>query len=147
MNILTGQKLVKQKEFGKALSFFLDLKKNNIKDIRIFFYLGIIYFELNNFSQSIYFYNKFLKKEPNAVSALYNLAIVNQSIGKIEIAKKIYLKLILINGDKIRPYYGLFTLNPNYLTEKNFESILQIKKLQKISLYEEGIIDFMLSKK
>ena len=59
MNFLTGQKLVAQKEFGKALDIFLNLKDKN--DF-ILFYLGLIYFELNSFDKSIYYYSKFLKK-------------------------------------------------------------------------------------
>ena len=147
MNFLIGQKLIKQKEFGKALSIFLSLEKNNSQDIRIYFYLGIIYFELNKFNESIIYYKKFLKKEPNSVGALHNLAIVKQSIGKIDSAKNIYLKLIEIDKNKIRPYYGLFTLNPKYLNEEKFEDILKIKKNYKLSSYEDGIVNFILSKK
>jgi tetratricopeptide (TPR) repeat protein len=147
MNFLTGQKLVKQKQFGKALSFFLNLEKNENQDNRIYFYLGMIYFELNNFDKSIFYYNKFLKKEPDSISTLYNLATVKQIIGEVDSAKNIYLKLISLDKNKIRPYYGLFTLNENYLTNKNFEDISNIKNKQKISVYEEGIINFILSKK
>ena len=59
MNFSTGQNLVAQKEFGKALNVFLNL---NDKNDLINFYLGLIYFELNNFNKSVYYYNKFLKK-------------------------------------------------------------------------------------
>ena len=77
MNFLIGQKLVAQKEFGKALDIFLNLKdKNDLTS----FYLGLIYFELNNLNKSIYYYNKFLKKKPNSIVALYNLAFVNKAL-------------------------------------------------------------------
>ena len=125
--------------------FFLIFKNN--KDSKIYFYLGIINFELSNFSKSIFYYNKFLKENPNSISALHNLAIVKQSIGEIQSAKNIYLSLIKINKYKIRPYYGLFTLDENYLTEENFETILKINKNEKLNLYEKGIINFILSKK
>ncbi len=144
MNFSTGQKLIAQKEFGKALNVFLNLKDKN--DI-IYFYLGLIYFELNDFNKSIYYYNKFLKKKPNSIIALYNLAFVKQSIGQIEMAKNIYLKLIEIDQNKIRPYYGLYTLNPNYLDQNKFEIILDIKKNYNHSLFEQGIINYLLSKK
>jgi tetratricopeptide (TPR) repeat protein len=147
MNFLLGQKLVKQKEFGKALNIFLNLKKNQDKDIRIFFYLGIIYFELNDFNKSIFFYLKYLKKEPNSKNALLNLAIVKQSIGEIDEAKKIYLKLIDIDESKLKPYFGLLTLDENYLTDKDYININKIKKSQNLSLYEKGIVSFILSKK
>ncbi len=144
MNFIAGQKLVAQKEFGKALDIFINLKdENNL----ILFYLGLIYFELNNFNKSIYYYEKFLKKKPNSVVALYNLAFVKQSIGELEAAKNIYLKLIEIDKNKIRPFYGLFTLDPNYLDEYNFEKILEMKKNYSHSLFEEGIINYLLSKK
>ena len=43
MNFLEGQKLVKQKEYGKALNIFLNLQKSGIKNNMIYFYLGLIY--------------------------------------------------------------------------------------------------------
>ena len=147
MNFITGQKLLKEKEFGQALIIFLDLEKNHIQDPRIYFYLGVIYFELNDFKKSIDNYNKFLKKQPNSVNALINLAIVNQSIGALESARKIYLKLIHQDKYTIRPYYGLFLLNPKYITNKYLHNILKIKQNSKLNLYEEGILYFILSKK
>ena len=144
MSFLTGQKLVAQKEFGKALDIFLNLKdKNNL----ILFYLGLIYFELNSFNKSIYYYSKFLKKKPNSILALYNLAFVKQSIGELEASKNIYLKLIEIDKNKIRPFYGLFTLDPNFLNDYYFEKILKIQKNYSHTLFEEGIINYLLSKK
>ena len=53
MDIKIGQKFVKQKEFTKALDFFLkisDKKKNNST---VNFYLGLIYSELNDFKKSV----------------------------------------------------------------------------------------------
>jgi tetratricopeptide (TPR) repeat protein len=146
MNFSTGEKLISQKEFRKALDIFLELKKNNNKD-EILFYLGLIYFQLNNFDKSIFYYKKFLKKKPDSIIALYNFAFVKQSMGDIETAKNIYLKLIELDLNKIRPYYGLFTLNPKNLNDKDFETILNIKKNYTQSPFEKGIIDFLLSKK
>ena len=57
MNYLEGQKLVKQKEFGKALNIFLKLLENDKKNNNIYFYLGLIYSELNDFNKSIFYYN------------------------------------------------------------------------------------------
>ena len=147
MNFLAGQKLVKQKEFGKALDIFLNLKQSTTKDIRVFFYLGIIYFELNEFNKSIFFYEKYLKEKPNAENALYNLAIVRQSIGDLKIAKQIYLKLINLNNSSLRPYLGLLTLDENFLTEENYKNIYSIVKTRNLSIYDKGIINFILSKK
>ena len=147
MNFLDGQKLVSQKEFGKALDIFLNLKQSNNNNDKILFYLGLIYFELNDFNKSNYYYNEFLKKNPHSVSALYNLALLKQSMGEIQLAKNIYKKLIELNKNKIRPYYGLFTLNPNYLNKKEFDNILNIKNNFENSIFEQGIINYLLSKK
>ena len=143
MNFSTGQNLVAQKEFGKALNVFLNL---NDKNDFIYFYLGLIYFELNNFNKSVYYYNKFLKKKPNSAIGLYNFAYLKQSIGEIEEAKNIYLKLIRIDQNKIRPFYGLYTLDPNFLDKKKYKAIVDIKKNYNHSLFEQGIINFLLSK-
>jgi tetratricopeptide (TPR) repeat protein len=147
MNFLAGQKFVKQKEYGKALDFFLNLQENGIENKTIYFYLGLIYSELNNFNKSIYNYNKFLKINPNSQSALLNLAIAKQSIGEIVAAKDIYLKLIGLNGDAIGAYFGLLMLDINYLTDDHYAYIRQIEKSDKISLYEKGLINFILAKK
>ena len=68
-------------------------------------------------------------------------------MGEIKFAKDIYYKLIELDKNKIRPYYGLYTLNPNYLNEKEFEIILNIKNNFQNSIFEQGIIYYLLSKK
>ena len=113
----------------------------------ILFYLGLIYFELNNFGKSDYFYNKFLNKNPNSITALYNIASLKQSMGKIQAAQNIYYNLIEKDKNKVRPYYGLFTLNSNNLRENDFKAILKIKNNFENSIFEKGIINYLLSKK
>ncbi len=147
MKFITGQKLVAEKEYGKALKLFLNLKASNPNNDEILFYLGLIYFELNNFDKSDYFYNKFLKKNPNSITALYNIASLKQSMGKIQAAQNIYYNLIEKDKNKVRPYYGLFTLNSNNLRENDFKAILKIKNNFENSIFEKGIINYLLSKK
>ena len=147
MELLLGQKLLAQKEYSKALNIFLNLKASDPSNNEILFYLGLIYFELNNFDKSIYYYNNFLEKNPNSIKALYNIAFLKQSIGEIESAKAIYNKLIEKDKNKVRPYYGLFTLNSNNLNDKEFENILKLKNNFEHSIFEKGIINYLLSKK
>ena len=90
MNISLGQKLIREKKFKKAENIFLDLLGNGNKTSRIYFFLGLIYFELNNYEKSIFYYNKSLKLDPNSIEVLLNLAYVKESFGQIESAKKIY---------------------------------------------------------
>ena len=146
INFLNGQNLVKQKKFGEALSIFLNLLKNVDKDKRAYFYLGLIYFELNNFDKSIFYYKKYLKTYPNSINTLLNLAIVEQSLGKPQLAKKIYLKIIDLDNKKIGPYYGLSILDINFLNEEHYNSIIQISKNDRIGLYEKSLANFILSK-
>ena len=147
MNYLEGQKLVKQKEFGKALNIFLKLLENDKKNNNIYFYLGLIYSELNDFNKSIFYYDKYLKVEPNSISALHNLAIIKQSIGELNTAKEIYLRLIKLDKSNVRAYFGLLILNINNLTIEHYLQINKIKKSDKISLYEKSLVNFILAKK
>ena len=45
-------------EFNKALKILENLIKNGNQNIFIFFCLGKIYFELNDFKKSIFYYRK-----------------------------------------------------------------------------------------
>ena len=147
MNILEGQKLIKSKDYVKALTFFLNLEKNNSKTTTIFFYLGLIYFELNKFDKSIFYYNKFLKDDPLSGVGLINLAIAKQAIGELASAKKLYNKIININELNVRAYYGLYMLDTNFLKQDLFKNLYKISKDKKLNLYQKGIIDFLFSKK
>ena len=146
MNFLEAQKFIKQKEYGKALDIFLKLQKNGIKNNTVYFYLGLIYSELNDFNKSILNYTEYLKFDPDSKSALFNLAIAKQSIGKIDSAKDIYLKLITLEKNNIRPYFSLLMLDINFLTNEHYQYINKIKKNDQISLYEKSLVYFILAK-
>ena len=107
----------------------------------------MIYFEFNKFSKSIFYYNKFLKKEPKSEAGLLNLAIAKQAIGKVEVAKELYLKIININNINIRAYYGLYLLDVDFLNNDLFKNLNEISKNKKLNLYQKGIIDFLFSKR
>ena len=146
MNLIDAQNFIKKKDYGKALNIFLELEKKAPYDDKVLFYLGLIYFELNNFKRCIFYYDKVLKKTPNSTSVLYNLAIVKQAVGKVDEAKEIYIRLIKKNKNNIRAYYGLFVLNHSSLSEEILDYLDLIKGDEKLSLYEKGIVDFILSK-
>ena len=56
-----GKKFIQEKKFKKALLFFLnELKKRN-NTVSTYFFLGIIYFELNKIKDSINYYKLALK--------------------------------------------------------------------------------------
>ncbi len=147
MNLNDGKNLIRQKKFSKALGVFLNLKKQKSFDYKVYFYLGLVNFELNNFNKSIKYYEKFLKTEPNSISTLINLAIVKQTIGDLNSAKKIYQKIIQINKFYLRAYYGLYLLDEKNFSDKIFDTLLEIEKNQELTLYDKGILNFLLSKK
>ena len=147
MDILEGQKLIKNKDYRNALNFFLNIKKKEVKNVNIFFYLGLIYFELNKLNKSIFYYSEFLKKNPQSETGLLNLALAKQATGELKFAKKLYIKIININKKNVRAYYGLYMLNEDFLKEDLFNNLYEISKNKKLSLYQRGIIDFLFSKK
>ena len=81
MNIEIGRNLIKKREFIQALNFFLRLEKKEKDKTRIYFFLGLIYSELNNYKKSIENYKKCLKLQPGLPQAMFNLAIEKQNIG------------------------------------------------------------------
>ncbi len=147
MNISEGQKLIKNKDYKKALNFFLNIKKKEVKNTNIFFYLGLIYFELNKFNKSIFYYSEFLKRNPQSETGLLNLALTKQAIGELASARKLYMKIININKNNIRAYYGLYMVNENFLKEDLFNNLYEISKDKKLGFYQKGIVDFLFSKK
>ena len=147
MNISIGQNFIKEKKFLKAENFFLKLLDSGNKTINVYFFLGIANFELRNYEKSITYYNKCLELDPKSIQVLINLAYVKESYGKIEEAKKIYLKIIQLNNNIIRSYYGLYNLNPKFLTESHFERINYLEKNVNLSLFDKSLCEFLLSKK
>ena len=47
---------------------------------------------------------------------------------------------------KIRPYLGLYTLNPKFINDIHYKNILEIEKNLEITDYEKSLISFILSK-
>ena len=141
-----GKKLIKEGKYKKAIFLFKKLieKKNN--DLRANFFLGKIYYELNNLKKSIFFYKKCNQIQPNNFGILFNLALVLQSLGKVNEAKKTYLKLILINPKDIRSYYGLFVLDLNNIDSFHYKKLESLLLDNTISLIEKSLINFMFSK-
>ena len=146
MNVLVGQNYIKNKEFKKALMFFSKLEKSDTKTSSIFFYLGLVYFELNKFDKSIFYYKKYLNKKPLSEAGLLNLAITKQAIGDFKSAKDLFIKIVKINKFNVRAYYGLYMLDVNFLKEDLFINLFEISRSEKLNLYQKGIIDFLFSK-
>ena len=141
-----GKKLIKQKQYKKALYIFSKLLEKNSIDLKANFQMGKIYYELNSLSKSLLFFEKCNKIQPNTPNIIFNLALIFQSIGKIEEARKQYLNLIAINSKDIKSYYGLCILDIRYIEPKLYNNLEKIIKNNKISLFEKSLINFIFSK-
>ena len=133
-------------EFNKALKILENVIKNGNQNIFIFFCLGKIHFELNNFKESIFYYRKCNQIQPNSPKVLYNLALVFQGLGRISEAEKLFNKLIKINPNDVRSYYGLFNLSINNITLNYKQKLKDLSNNKKISLFEKSLINFIFSK-
>ena len=133
-------------EFNKALKILENVIKNGNQNIFIFFCLGKIHFELNNFKESIFYYRKCNQIQPNSPKVLYNLALVFQGLGRISEAEKLFNKLIKINPNDVRSYYGLFNLSIDNITLNYKQKLKDLLNNEKTSLYEKSLINFIFSK-
>ena len=133
-------------EFNKALKILENLIENGDQNIFIFFCLGKIHFELNNFKKSIFYYRKCNQIQPDSPKVLYNLALVFQGLGRISEAEKLFNKLIKINPNDVRSYYGLFNLSINNITSNYKQKLKDLLNNEKTSLYEKSLINFIFSK-
>ncbi len=54
--------------------------------------------------------------------------------------------MIEINASNVRAYYGLYLLDTSNFSENNFNILLNLKNKKQLNLYEEAIINYLLSK-
>ncbi len=145
MDLDIGKKYIQKKKFDQALSFFLNELENGNNSIRLYFFLGFIYFELNQIENSIKYYKLALKIEPKSVDILLSLANSNYVLGNFESAKSLYLKVIKMNKYNPRGYYGLYLIDPKYLTSKYLSDLIEIKN-RNTNLNGNYLVEYLLSK-
>ena len=73
MDIKAGKKFLKEKNYIEAEKIFLNLIKHNNDLLLSNFYLGGIYFELDNYDKSKLYYENCLKLKPNSITAKIHL--------------------------------------------------------------------------
>ena len=148
MKLTTGQNFIRQKKYFAALQFFktiLALKPNRPE---IFFYLGRVYSELQDFENSLNYYNKYLDHDKDSINCLINLAILYFNIGNKKNSEQYFKKVIKLNKNYVLAYYGLFNLSNDLLTEKDFDYLKFIlNNNNSLSLSDKSVINFLLSKK
>ena len=146
MDIETGKKFVKERNYIEAEKIFLNLLKKGENLMLVNYFLGIIYFELQNYKKSKFYYENSLKQNPNSKEILINLAYLEQSYGKLEEAKNIYQKLLSLNPYYIETYYRMYLLNSNYLKDEYEKLFFEIINKKNISLHERSLANYLLSK-
>ena len=146
MSYELGKLLIKKKQYNQAFSIFKNILKEKPNDLRANFQIGKINYELNDLNQSIFYFKKCNQMQANTPSILFNLALALQGIGKINEAKKQYLKLISINPKDIKSYYGLFVLDITNINSTLYKKLQCLISNDKISLFEKSLINFIFSK-
>ena len=125
MSLELGKKLLSQKNFKDAVGIFLELKKNS-DSLELNYSLAMVNFELRNLNKSLKYFEKCIQIDNKSLNTYLKVAFLEHSRGDIEKSLSNYLKVIDINKNDIRAYYGIYTLNPNLLTTNHFKTILQI---------------------
>ncbi len=146
MNIETGKRFLKEKNYIEAEKLFLNLLKEDENLLLVNFFLGGIYFELQNYKKSKFHYEESLKHNPNSKEILINLAFLEQSYGNIETAKDIYKKLISFDPYNIEAYYRIYLLNPENLKHEYEIYFLKILNNINATLHEKALANYLLSK-
>ena len=146
MNLDPVKRLMYEQDFigaEKLLQKGLKVEKDKFM---IFYFLGLVHFELRNLDKSVQFFEKSLNLRPNNISVHLKLAVLYQTMGDTESSKNNYLKSIEIDSKQIRSYYGLYQLKPKFLKEEYYDKIRGISLTTKENLTDLAISKFLLSK-
>jgi len=144
--IQEGLKKLKEKKIIEALEFFNKLNENNPYNPDVLFYLGNIYYELNDLDKSIIYFEKSYKNLPDSEIIINNYAITLQSLGKIKKAKNFFKKLINKNPNNIKAYYRLFRMNDVDFNKNYLNKIRSLENSTSISLEDKSLINYIFSK-
>ena len=146
MNLDPVKKLMYEQDFKEAEKLLQKGLKTEKDKFMIFYFLGLVYFELRNLDKSINFFKKSLNLRPNNISTYLKLASLYQTMGNTEASKNNFLKSIEIDSNQIRSYYGLYQLKPKFLKDEYHDKIKSISLKAKENSIELAISKFLLSK-
>ena len=146
MNLEAIKKLMYKQDFREAEKLLKNGLKTEKDKFMVFYFLGLVYFELRILDKSIQFFEESLKLRPNNISAYLKLAVLYQTMGDTESSKINYLKSIELDSNQIRSYYGLYQLKPKFLKDEYYDKIKNISLNVKENSTELAISKFLLSK-
>ena len=141
-----GLNKLKNREILKSLNIFKELNKLQPNDGDILFFLGTIYYELNDLKKSLFYLEQSLKKFPNSEAVINNYAITLQSLGEIDKAKELFKSLIKLNPNNINAYFRLFRMNLKNFEKKYLDKIKLIEKKRNLNFENKSLINFIYSK-
>ena len=146
MNLDPIKKLMYEQDFIGAEKLLQKGLKTEKDKFMIFYFLGLVNFELRNLDKSTQFFKKSLNLRPNNISVYIKLAVLYQTMGDTESSKKNYLKSIELDSNQIRSYYGLYQLKPKFLKDEYYDKISYISLSAKENSTDLAISKFLLSK-
>lgn len=85
-------------DYINALQLYITSVKKFGYDQKLLFKLGYISSMLRSLDQACYYFEKYLEKDPDDLTALTNLAFIYLSMEKSDLAEKSYLKIISLNS-------------------------------------------------
>ena len=146
MNLDPVKKLMYEQDFEGAEKLLQEGLKTEKDKFMIFYFLGLVYFELRILDKSIKFFEKSIKLRPKNISAYIKLAVLHQTMGNAKESQSNYLKSIELDSNQIRSYYGLYQLKPKFLKDEFYDKIKNISLNAKENSKELAISKFLLSK-
>ena len=144
--IKEGLQKLNEKRILEALIIFKDLEKLNPENKDIQFCLGNIYYELNDLSKSLHYYEKSFKHYSNSEAVINNYGIALQSVGEISKAEKLFSKLIELNPNDIKSYYRLHRMGIKDFGKKYLKKLKYIEKNNNLNLQDKSLVYFIFSK-
>jgi len=139
-----GIKKFRERKLLESLDIFDKLNKSNPNNSDILFFLGNIYYELNDLNQSILHFEQSYNIITSSPVIINNYAIALQSLGKFEKAKKLFQDLIKLNPNNIKAYYRLFSMNFENFDKKYLNKIQSLEINS--SLGDKSLINFICFK-
>jgi tetratricopeptide (TPR) repeat protein len=140
------QILMQKGNYNQLLESLEKIHNQNEKDLECLFFLGRVYYQLNNPKESLFFFKKYNQLRPDNILILFNIAMIFQNLGKVKESEKIYRKIINQSPNEVRAYYGLFTLNEKNIDEVLIKKLIDLNSKDEISLSYKSLINFILSK-
>ncbi|MBF0385799.1 MAG: tetratricopeptide repeat protein [Candidatus Omnitrophica bacterium] len=93
----------------KIISHYLSMLAKDPGNEKAYYSLGVLYIKIDNHDKALYYFTRAVDLNPSFQAAVFNLASINDSLGKKEGAILNYNRLLTIPG--LKEDYKNFALN------------------------------------